>query len=61
MTALKSDVEIRQFVLEERAKAVSDREWQFRLRGYGFGITDSREGRFVTSLIKNQKICELPA
>ena len=43
---------IRDLVMRERAMAVSEREWQHRLRGYGYGVRDTDEGRFVTSLVK---------
>jgi len=48
-------------VMRERAMAVSEREWLHRLRGYGYAIRDTSEGRFVTSLVKNRHICALPA
>lgn len=48
-------------VMRERGMAVSEREWQHRLRGYGYAIRDTAEGRFVTSLVKNREICALPA
>ncbi len=47
-------------VMRERRMAVSDREWQHRLRGYGYGIRDTDEGRVLTSLIHNARICSLP-
>ncbi|MFD0860314.1 hypothetical protein [Roseovarius aquimarinus] len=45
----------------ERRMAVSDREWQHRLRGYGYGVRDTDEGRVLTSLVKNTPLCALPA
>ena len=47
-------------VMRERGMAVSEREWKHRLKGYGYAIRDTEEGRFVTSLIKNRAICSLP-
>lgn len=54
-----SDMEIRDFVMKERRHAVSEREWKFRLRGYGYGIRDTREGHIVTSLVGGRDICHL--
>lgn len=47
-------------VTRERRMAVSDREWQHRLRGYGYGIRDTDEGRVITSLIKDTPLCPVP-
>ena len=47
-------------VLREREIALSDREWKFRLRGYGYAIKDTDHGCMITSLLKNNEICELP-
>ena len=47
-------------VLRERRMAVSEREWKHRLRGYGYGIRDTDEGRVVTSLVRDALICSLP-
>ncbi|MDM8167370.1 hypothetical protein [Roseovarius sp.] len=52
---------IRDLVMRERALAVSDREWQHRLRGYGYGIRDTDEGRVVTSLVQGSDLCALGA
>ncbi|MEQ9261098.1 MAG: hypothetical protein RIG84_18580 [Roseovarius sp.] len=52
---------IRDLVMRERALAVSEREWQHRLRGYGYGIRDTDEGRVVTSLVRGADICALGA
>ncbi|WP_297770654.1 hypothetical protein [uncultured Roseovarius sp.] len=51
--------DIRDLVLRERHLAVSEREWKHRLRGYGYGIRDTAEGRFVTSLLKDAPLCRL--
>ena len=50
---------VQDFVLAERRKSLSEREWQFRLRGYGYGIRDTDEGRIVTSLMKGKDLCTL--
>ncbi|MFX0546399.1 hypothetical protein ACEWPL_012725 [Roseovarius sp. S1116L3] len=54
-------IDILAIVTRERRMAVSDREWQHRLRGYGYGIRDTDEGRIVTSLIKDAPLCAIPA
>ncbi len=53
--------EIRDLVMRERRMAVSEREWMHRLRGHGFAIRDTEEGRVVTSLLRGAAICDLPA
>ncbi|WP_397541699.1 hypothetical protein [Roseovarius salis] len=51
--------QVRDLVMRERAMAVSDREWKHRLRGYGYTIRDTSEGRVVTSLVRGGDICTL--
>lgn len=53
--------EIRDLVLRERALAVSDREWKHRLRGYGYAIRDTDDGRVVTSILRGAALFALPA
>jgi hypothetical protein len=48
-------------IARERRLAVSDREWQHRLRGYGYAIRDTDEGRMVTSLVRGAPLCAIPA
>lgn len=47
-------------VLRERNMSLSEREWKFRLRGYGYAIRDTDVGRVVTSLINGSDLCTLP-
>jgi hypothetical protein len=54
-------LDILTIISRERRLAVSDREWQHRLRGYGYGIRDTDEGRVVTSLLKDAPLCAIPA
>lgn len=56
---LTSIEDIKTFVLRERELSVSDREWKFRLRGYGFGIRDEDHGPIVTALRGNRDLCIL--
>ncbi|MBY5986664.1 hypothetical protein FIU85_09215 [Roseovarius sp. THAF8] len=58
---LETKNDIRNFVMRERQRCVSDREWKFRLRGYGFAIRDTDEGRMVTSLTGRGDLCTLGA
>ncbi|QIE45850.1 hypothetical protein G5B38_10115 [Pseudohalocynthiibacter aestuariivivens] len=52
---------VMELVMRERRMAVSDREWQHRLRGYGYAIRDTDEGRILTSLTRGASICNLPS
>lgn len=54
-----NETELRDMVLSERRKCVSDREWKHRLRGYGYAIRDTEEGRFVTSIRRGGALCWL--
>ena len=45
----------------ERAKALSPREWKFRLLGYGYAIKDVRGHQVVTKLPQGTELCVLPA
>lgn len=47
-------------VLHERSMSLSEREWKYRLRGYGYAIRDTDAGRVVTSLINGSDLCTLP-
>ena len=51
--------QVRDLVMRERAMAVSDREWKHRLRGYGYTVRDTSEGRVVASLVRGGDICTL--
>lgn len=46
---------------QERAKALSAREWKFRLRGYGYGIKDIDGAQMLTKLPQNTELGLLPA
>ena len=52
---------IRDLVMRERKLALSDREWKHRLRGYGYAIRDTDEGRVVTSLVLGGDVMTLSA
>lgn len=55
----ENPAKIRDMVMRERHLSVSEREWKHRLRGYGYAIRDTAEGRFVTSLLRGAPICQL--
>ena len=55
------DTDVLALVMRERGLAVSEREWKHRLRGYGYAIRDTAEGRVVTSVVRNAPVCALPA
>jgi len=48
-------------VMRERAKALSTREWKFRLAGYGYAIKDVMGAQVVTKLPQNTELGILPA
>ncbi len=48
------------FLAEERRKSLSKREWQFRMRGYGFGIRDHGDRQIVTKLPQGTTLGILP-
>jgi hypothetical protein len=47
-------------IRDEREKALSPREWKFRLRGYGYGIKTVEGEQILTRLPKNVPIGVLP-
>ncbi|APG48885.1 hypothetical protein [Phaeobacter porticola] len=47
-------------VREERGKALSPREWKFRLRGYGYGIKDIDGAQILTRLPHGNPLGVLP-
>lgn len=57
---MDQSTDVQNIVMRERRMAVSEREWKHRLRGYGYGIRDTEEGRVVTSLLNDSALCHLP-
>ena len=47
-------------IRDEREKALSPREWQFRLRGYGYAIKNVDGAQILTRLPKGTEIGILP-
>lgn len=46
--------EIEAFLLKERAKVLSEAEWRFRMRGYGYNLRRTDVGVEVARLPQNQ-------
>ena len=51
--------EVRDFVMGERRHCVSDREWKFRLRGYGYDLRQTARGTVLATLPHGVEICTL--
>lgn len=51
--------EVRTFVMNERAASLSEREWKFRLRGYGYDVRHTAQGRVVSTLPHGVDVCTL--
>ena len=47
-------------IRDERQKALSAREWKFRLKGYGYAIKDVRGTQVLTSLPQGIELGILP-
>ena len=47
-------------IRDEREKALSTREWQFRLRGYGYGIKTIEGEQILTRLPQGIAVGVLP-
>lgn len=45
----------------ERTKALSLREWKFRLAGYGYGIKEVGDRQILTSLPNGKELGVLPS
>ena len=48
-------------ITRERAKALSPREWKFRLAGFGYAIKDVKGAQVVTKLPQGVELGVLPA
>lgn len=51
--------EIRTFVMDERKHCVSDREWKFRLKGYGYDLRQTERGTVLSTLPYGVEVCVL--
>lgn len=48
-------------IQSERAKALSAREWKFRLAGFGYAIKDVKGAQVVTKLPQGTELGILPS
>ncbi len=55
------DSQVLDLLKSERAKALSPREWKFRLAGYGYAIKDVMGRQVVTTLPHGVELGVLPA
>lgn len=51
--------EVRTFVMGERKHCVSDCEWKFRLKGYGYDLRQTERGTVLTTLPHGVEVCTL--
>ena len=54
------DLAILEVLTEERKKALSPREWKFRIAGFGYGIKEDGSQRIVTRLPHGTELGALP-
>lgn len=54
------DAPILNLLERERSKALSTREWKFRLAGYGYAIKDVAGAQVVTKLPQGTELGVLP-
>lgn len=54
------DAPIIELLRKEREKALSPREWKFRLAGFGYGIKEERGQQIVTRLPQGTELGILP-
>ncbi|WP_232825399.1 hypothetical protein [Albibacillus kandeliae] len=55
------DLAVLEVLTAERKKALSAREWKFRIAGFGYGIKEEGEQRIVTQLRNGSELGVLPA
>jgi hypothetical protein len=46
-------------VMREKAMSLSPREWQHRLRGYGYALAETDHGTVITTLPHGVEVCAL--
>ncbi|PVA05994.1 hypothetical protein [Thalassorhabdomicrobium marinisediminis] len=51
--------DLRTFVMDERKHCVSDREWKFRLKGYGYALRQTPRGTVLSTLPHGVDLCTL--
>ena len=55
------DTPVLDILKRERSKALSVREWKFRLAGYGYAIKDVAGAQIVTKLPQGTELVFLPS
>ncbi|OIP88019.1 MAG: hypothetical protein AUK37_00180 [Rhodobacterales bacterium CG2_30_65_12] len=60
-TGLTDTTEALAFARAERRSCLSDREWRFRLQGYGYDIRQTARGRMLTMLTSGRELGALDA
>lgn len=60
-TGLAATAEALAFALNERRNCLSDREWRFRLQGYGYDIRQTERGRVLTQVTNGRELGALDA
>lgn len=55
------DASVLDLLTRERTKALSVREWKFRLAGYGYAINDVQGAQVVTTVPHGVELGVLPA
>ena len=53
--------QVMELVMREREHALSPREWQHRLAGYGYAVRETDQGHIVETLPHHIEIGVLPA
>ena len=56
-----AEAQILDFVMSERSKALSRREWKHRLAGFGYRVRETEAGDIVETMLNRAKVCFLPA
>lgn len=56
----RQTAQVLDLVAQERTKALSRREWQHRLAGYGYGIRATQGGDIIETLPHHVVVCRLP-
>jgi len=55
------DASVLDILTHERSKALSIREWKFRLAGYGYAINDVKGAQVVTTVPHGIELGVMPA
>ncbi|WP_226622537.1 hypothetical protein [Alloyangia pacifica] len=60
-TLTESLDDVRAFLLAERGKSLSETEWRFRMKGYGYQLRRTARGMEVSRLPQNRLLGMLDA